>query len=165
MIAFYANITNSRIANNNQILLLLKDDESDERDRRTERLEKVETMWGVFDGVTKEWGGHFETLVKYHNIPLHFGALDRSELRKKDELDVKTLENLMVPFLNLGPERYKQEEPHYDATRKGLFQRKTEPIEMHEVNPRISPNHKGIVKNKFLKGIIKEVRCGNKEVG
>ena len=158
--------------------MLLKDDEYDERDRRTERLEKVETMWGVFDGVTKEWGGHFKTLLLYHNN-LDLRTLSRSiffnkhEINedKKDELDVKTLENLVVQKLEpalwkyyLCPGRYKQEEVHYDATKKGLFKRKSETIEMNEANPRISPNHTGIVKQKFLNGIIKELRCGNKEV-
>ena len=119
-------------------------------------------------------------MLKYHNTQ-DLGTLARSifgnkptvneELHKKDALDVKELENWMVPRLEpplwkyyLWPEGYKNDEVHYDAMKKALFETETETIEMNRANPAMPPTQKGIYKHKFLKGIIKELRCGNKEV-
>lgn len=162
-----------------QYVSLMQDDDDDDNDPHNVRLTHEENKWGIFQGVKNEWEETFEKLLEYHNTQ-DVRTISRSifcnkttmndELHRKDALDVKELENWMVPRLKpplwkkyLCSERYKQEKVHYDAVKRSLFETESVTIETNSARPEHSSSRKGIYKHKFLKGIIKELRNGNKE--
>ena len=140
----------------------------------------MEEKWGVSKEIKNEWSGTFEKLLKYHNTQ-DLRTLSMSifwnkptgneDLHKNDALDAKELENWMVPRLEpslwkyyLWPEGYKKEELHYEAVKKALFSTEMDDIEINRLNSDIPSTQRGISKDNFLKGIVKELRDGNKEV-
>ena len=156
----------------------MQEDEPDTKDKYTKKLEDAERKWGVYEGVNKEWGTTFGKLLEYHNTQ-DLRTIYRSmvgnkrgtndELPKKDALDVKELKNWMVPRLEppiwmyyLWPKRYEKQKTHYDAMKNCLFEG-YDGANQNE-KPESTSLSKGIYKQNFLKGIIKELREGNKEV-
>ena len=181
-----------RITSNAQISSLLQsdenlcfvniwdDDDTDENDNYIRRLKYEESKWGIFQGVKNEWEKTFEKLLEYHNtqdLKTISTSIFRNkptlndELHKTDALGVKELDNWMVPRLKpplwkkyLCLKRYEQESLHYDAVKTSLFETESGTTETNLARPETASTQKGIDKQKFLNGIIKQLRKGNKEV-
>ena len=126
-------------------------------------------MWGIKPEVEKEWGNTFDKLVEYHNMPnedlkettkmIFSRRNNNNELRKNNEILEEEMRNWMKPRLKpqlwkkcLWRSQYKKEKDNYNSEFETLFG--TE--DCWGSGP--------ITKEKFINGVIKELREGNKKV-
>ena len=135
---------------------------------RGDNLEEVEKLWGIQPGVEQEWGHTFDKLVNYHNLPNEnmkdtvktiFGRVDHEARNGKQEILEKEMRNWVQPRLKpqlwkkyLWPTQYEKEEKNYNVKFETIFGSK----EFRGDGP--------ISKDKFINGIINELRDGNTEV-
>ena len=126
-------------------------------------------MWGIKPGVEQEWGNTFDKLVNYHNMPndnlkgtiksIFSRHNDLEERGKRNEILEEEMRNWIEPRLKpqlwkkyLWSSRYEKEKILCNFKFEALFG--TEDCR----------GNGPITKEKFICGIINELREGNKEV-
>ena len=118
--------------------------------------------------MVQEWGKTFDTLLTYHNTQdwrtdlrvmlKSISGNGTSNSNNYEEISVEELTNWMKPRLEpslwkqyLWPTQYEKEEAQYNAQYEALLGTEKDDKE----------NKRGISKEQFIDGIIREIREGN----
>ena len=135
-------------------------------------MEYVENKWGIKSRVVQEWDQTFDTLLTYHNKQdwrTDLRVMAKSVFGKgtsysnfSEEISVEELNNWMKPRLEpslwkkyIWKTQYESEEAQYNAQYEALLGKS----ENGDKN-----NDRGVSKEKFIDGVIREIRDGNQEV-